>query len=85
MPEMQELRVLSLGQEDPLEEDMANGNPSSILASEIPWTEEQSMWLERVSMTDHTHTHIPHEWKLGESLYHKENEGVVMRRRDNQQ
>ena len=36
---------------------MANGNPSSILASEIPWTEEQSMWPERVIMTDHTHTH----------------------------
>ena len=30
--------VRSLGQEDPLEEEMAT--PSSILASEIPWTEE---------------------------------------------
>ena len=35
---MQETRVLSLGQEDPLEEEMATH--SSILAWEIPWTQE---------------------------------------------
>ena len=35
---MQEMWVLSLGQEDPLEEGMAT-HPS-ILAWEIPWTEE---------------------------------------------
>ena len=35
---MQETRVLSLGWEDPLEKEMAT--PSSILAWEIPWTEE---------------------------------------------
>ena len=35
---MQETRVPSLGQEDPLEEEMAT--PSSILAWRIPWTEE---------------------------------------------
>ena len=35
---MQETEVRSLGQEDPLEEDMATH--SSILAWEIPWTEE---------------------------------------------
>ena len=35
---MQEIRVSSLGQEDPLEEEMATH--SSILAWEIPWTEE---------------------------------------------
>ena len=35
---MQETWVLSLGQEDPLEEEMASH--SSILAWEIPWTEE---------------------------------------------
>ena len=35
---MQETRVPSLGQEDPLEEGMATC--SSILAWEIPWTEE---------------------------------------------
>ena len=37
---MQETQVLSLGQEDPLEEEMAT--PSSILAWEIPWTHEPS-------------------------------------------
>ena len=34
----QEMQVWSLGREDPLEEEMAT--PSSILAWEIPWTEE---------------------------------------------
>ena len=36
--EMQDMWVLSLSQEDPLEEEMATH--SSILAWEIPWTEE---------------------------------------------
>ena len=35
---MQEIQVQSLGQEDPLEKEMAIY--SSILAWEIPWTEE---------------------------------------------
>ena len=35
---MQEMRVQSLGWEDPLQEEMAT--PSSILAWEIPWIEE---------------------------------------------
>ena len=35
---MQETQVLSLGAEDPLEKEMATY--SSILAWEIPWTEE---------------------------------------------
>ena len=38
MQEMQETQVQHLGQEDPLEEGMATH--SSILAWEIPWTEE---------------------------------------------
>ena len=42
--------VQSLGQEDPLEEEMATH--SSIFAWEIPWTEKpggsQSMWSQRV-------------------------------------
>ena len=38
--EPQEMWVRSLGQEDPLEEGMATH--SSILAWEIPWTEEPS-------------------------------------------
>ena len=37
-PAMQEMEVRYLGQEDPLEEEMATH--SSILALEIPWTEE---------------------------------------------
>ena len=37
-PAMQEMRVRSLSQEDPLEKEMAT--PSSILAWKIPWAEE---------------------------------------------
>ena len=37
-PAAQETRVQSLGGEDPLEKEMATH--SSILAGEIPWTEE---------------------------------------------
>ena len=50
LPAMQETQVRPLGQEDPLEEGMATH--SSILAWEIPWTEEpgglQSMGSQRV-------------------------------------
>ena len=50
MQEPQEMRVQTLGREDPLEEQMATH--SSILAWRIPWTEEpsglQSMGLQRV-------------------------------------
>ena len=50
LPAMWETWVQSLGQEDPLEEDMAI--QSSILAWRIPWTEEpgglQSMGSQRV-------------------------------------
>ena len=53
LPAMQETRVQYLGQEDPLEKGMATH--SSILAWEIPWTEEpgglQSMGLQRVRQT----------------------------------
>ena len=38
MQQTEEMQVQSLGQEDPLEEDMATH--SSILAWRIPWTEE---------------------------------------------
>ena len=37
-PAVQEMQILSLGQEDPLEKEMATD--SNILAWEIPWTEE---------------------------------------------
>ena len=50
---MQETLVQALGQEDPLEKEMATH--SSILAWEIPWTEEpgglQSMGSEESDMT----------------------------------
>ena len=50
LPAKQEMWVLSLGQEDPLEKEI--GTHSSILAWEIPWTEEpgglQSMGSQRV-------------------------------------
>ena len=50
LPAMQETRVLSLGQEDPLEKGMATH--SSVLTGRIPWIEEpgrlQSMRSQRV-------------------------------------
>ena len=50
LPAMQEAQVQSLGREDPLEKEMAIH--SSILAWEIPWTEEpgglQSMGSQRI-------------------------------------
>ena len=50
MQEMLEMQIRSLGGEDPLEKEMAAH--SSILAWEIPWTEDpgglQSMGLQRV-------------------------------------
>ena len=50
LPAMQETWVQSLGQENPLEKGLATH--SSILAWEIPWTEEpgglQSMWSQAV-------------------------------------
>ena len=50
LPAMQEIWVLSLGRENPLEKGMATH--SSILAWRIPWTEEpgglQSMGSQRV-------------------------------------
>ena len=51
LPTMRETQVRFLGQEDPLEKEMATH--SSILAWKIPWTEEPgwplSMGLQRVS------------------------------------
>ena len=50
MQEIQQIQFQSLGQEDPLEEEMATH--SSILAWKMPWTEEsgrlQSVGLQRV-------------------------------------
>ena len=54
LPAMQEIRVQSLGQEDPVEKGMATH--SSILAWRLPWTEEpgklQYIGSQRVSMTE---------------------------------
>ena len=50
LPTMQETQAQSLGQEDPLEKEIAT--PSSILAWKIPWMEDpgrlQSMGSQRV-------------------------------------
>ena len=63
LPVMQEVRVQSLGWEDPLEQEMASH--SSIPAWEILWTEEpgrlQSVGSQRVRqnwVTEHAHTHF---------------------------
>ena len=45
LPEMQEIQVRSLGQEDPLKKGMATN--SRILAWRFPWTEEPG-WLHTV-------------------------------------
>ena len=54
MHEMQETRVWSLGQEDPLEEKMATH--SSILTWRISWTEEpgrlEPLGLQKVGVTE---------------------------------
>ena len=63
LPAKQETLVLSLGWEDPLEKEMATH--ASILAWEIPWTEElgglQSMGLQRGGydlVTEHARTRV---------------------------
>ena len=61
MQETQETRVWSLGQEDPLEKEMA-AHPST-LSWKIPWTEEpsepQSMGSQRVDTTGHERAQFP--------------------------
>ena len=66
---MQEMQVQSLGQEDSLEKEMATC--SSILAWEIPWTEEpdgqqsmgshknQTQFSDYITTTSHTQTPDP--------------------------
>ena len=64
-PAMQEMWVQFLGQEGPLEKEMAS--QSSILAWEIPWTVEPgggySPWgckeLDMTEQPNHHHHHIP--------------------------
>ena len=61
LPAMQETRVQSLGQEEPLGKEMATH--SSILAWKIPWTEEpgrlQSMGSQRAG----------HNWAISLSFF----------------
>ena len=58
-PAMQKIQVQFLGQEDPLEKEMATH--SSMLTWEIPWTEEpgglQFVGLQRVRYDCVTNTH----------------------------
>ena len=50
---MQEIWLRSLGQEDPLEKEMATH--SSILAWEIPWTEEPGRLLQFIGSQRASH------------------------------
>jgi len=64
LPAQQEMQILSLGQEDPLEEGMATY--SSILAWEIPWTAEpgglQSIELQSLTrLSNKTITNAKHQ------------------------
>ena len=60
LPEMRETWVRFLGQEDPLEKEMAIH--SSTLAWKIPWTKEpdrlQSMGRKESDMTERLHFHF---------------------------
>ena len=58
MQEMQETKVRSLGREDPLEKETATH--FSILAWEIPWTEEQWATLCGVTESDPNEHHHPY-------------------------
>ena len=71
---MQETQVRSLIQEDPLEKETATH--SSILAWEIPWTEEsggqQSMRLQESDTTeqlDHHHHFFHHSERIMAAIY----------------
>ena len=71
LPAMQETRVRSLGQENPLEKGMETH--SSILAWGIPWTEEpgglQSMGSQKVGhdWVTNFHFHFVFQWTQGET------------------
>ena len=55
LPAMQEIQVSSLGQEDPLEKEMATH--SSILAWRIPWTEGPG-WLQSIGSQRVWHDYV---------------------------
>ena len=68
---MQETWVRSLGQEDPLEKQMATH--SSVLTWEIPWTEEPSQRVKHDLATEHAHTVVKNLRLLHyrQVLYHR--------------
>ena len=85
LPLMQETQIQSLGQEDPLEKEVATH--SSFIAWEIPWTEEpgglQSIgsqsraWLSNFHLTSISGGKtVQHQWQLPQSL--KESLGTVL-------
>ena len=81
---MQEAWVQSLGQEDPLEKEMAIH--SSILAWRIPWTEEpgrlQSMGSQASDTTErlnHHHHHIVELWRTScQAIRNNKNKKIVI-------
>ena len=62
LPTIQETRVQSLGQEDPLEKEMATH--SSILAWKIPWTEEPGRLPSMESQRVEHDFFKAEEWKI---------------------
>ena len=78
MQEIWEMSVQSLGQKDPLKEEMAT--QSSILAWRIPWMEEpgglQSMGSQTVIMTEHAHIYT-HTCTL--TVHLKQHENIYAR------
>ena len=72
LPAMQEMRVQSLGQKHPLEEEMATH--SSILAWRIPWTEEPSglhpKGCKESNTAEHAHTQKRKQLVMRKALQH---------------
>ena len=72
LPAVQEMRVQSLSQEDPMEKGMATH--SSVPAWNIPWTEEseelQSMGSQRVGYSWAANT-FPFTWEVAGSMENK--------------
>ena len=68
LPARQAMRVLSLGQEDPLEKEMAT--QTNILAWEIPWTEKTGLHFMELQRVGHNLT--TKQKKKGNSHEHNE-------------
>ena len=81
MQETQEMQVWSLGQEDPLKEEMATH--SSILAWKISWTEEpgrlQSKGCKELDMTEWLSTHTKHVLSLKSLFFQSPHSQIIMR------